>query len=51
METELDMQAIKTYESESSHETYAHEDLKKLLGLWFNDISNCLYKKGDKASK
>jgi predicted transcriptional regulator len=33
METELDMQAIKEYESKDSHETYTHDDLKKLLGL------------------
>ncbi|HEY4601051.1 MAG TPA: DUF6290 family protein [Cerasibacillus sp.] len=33
METELDLQAIKEYENKDSHETYAHEDLKKLLGL------------------
>ena len=33
MENELDMQAINEYENKNSLETYAHEDLKKILGL------------------
>src|SRR5699024_8909813 len=49
METELDMQAIKEYENENSPETYTHEDLKKLLGLYFMTYQIVYTKKAIKS--
>jgi len=33
MEDEFDMQVIREYENEDSHETYSHEELKEDLDL------------------
>lgn len=33
MEDEFDMQVITEYETESSEETYTHDEMKKILGL------------------